>query len=90
MEISLAQEHAYYFVPQISLEIARDRIEKKKTALIAGMFGTLISRPNPNDIQIVSVESRLEPYWVVTVANRTKISASLPLVIQSFWPFSSK
>ena len=71
MEISLAEEHAYYFVPQISLEIARDRIEKKKTTLVAGMFGTLISRPNPAEIQVVSVENRLEPYWVVTVASRT-------------------
>jgi len=71
MEISLAEEHAYYFVPQISAEVARDRIEKKKTALVAGMFGTLISRPNPAEIQVVSVENRLEPYWLVTVATRT-------------------
>ena len=71
MEISLAEEHAYYFVPQISLELARDQIEKKKTTLVAGMFGTLISRPNSNEIQVVSVENRLEPYWVVTVASRT-------------------
>ncbi len=71
MDISLAEEHAYYFVPQISLEIARDRIERKKTTLVAGMFGNLISRPNPAEIQVVSVENRLEPYWVVTVASRT-------------------
>lgn len=71
MEISLAEEHAYYFVPQISLDIARDRIESKKTSLVAGMFGTLISRPNPADIQMASVESRLEPYWVVSVSTRT-------------------
>jgi hypothetical protein len=71
MEISLAEEHAYYFVPQISLEVARDRIEKKKTTLVAGMFGNLISRPNPNEIQVVSVENRLEPYWMVTAASRT-------------------
>jgi hypothetical protein len=71
MEISLAEEHAYYFVPQISLEVANDRIEKKKTTLVAGMFGTLISRPNPSEIQAVSVESRLEPYWVVSVSSRT-------------------
>ena len=71
MEISLAEERAYYFVPQLSLEVARDRIEKKKTALVAGMFGNLISRPNPNEIQVVSVENRLEPYWVVTAASRT-------------------
>src|SRR5690349_18953910 len=71
MDISLSEEHAYYFVPQISLEIARDRIEKKKTTLVAGMFGNLISRPNPNEIQVASVENRLEPYWVVTAASRT-------------------
>ena len=71
MEISLAQERAYYFVPQMSLEIARDRIEKKKTSLVAGMFGTLISRPSPTDIQEISVENRLEPYWMVAIASRT-------------------
>jgi hypothetical protein len=71
MEISLAEERAYYFVPQISLEVARDRIEKKKTSLVAGMFGTLVSRPSPADIQEISVENRLEPYWVVTAASRT-------------------
>lgn len=71
MEIILAEEHAYYYVPQISLEAARDRIEKKKTSLVAGMFGTLISRPNPAEIQVISVENRLEPYWEVTAASRT-------------------
>ena len=71
MDISLAQEHAYYFVPQISLDEARDRVEKKKTALVAGMFGNLISRPNPAEIQIISVENRLEPYWMVSASSRT-------------------
>ena len=71
MEISLTEERAYYYVPQISLEIARDRIEKKKTSLVAGMFGTLISRPNATEIQVVAVENRFEPYWGVTVASRT-------------------
>ncbi len=34
MEISLAEEHAYYFIPQISLNTARDRIEKKKSSCV--------------------------------------------------------
>lgn len=71
MEISLAEEHAYYFIPQIPLNDARDRIEKKKTSLVAGMFGTLISRPNPAEIQVVSVESRLQPFWMVSATSRT-------------------
>jgi hypothetical protein len=69
MEISLAEEHAYYFIPQIPLDAARDRIEKKKTSLVAGMFGTLITRPNPADIQLISTENRLEPFWMVTAAS---------------------
>jgi hypothetical protein len=71
MDISLAQEHAYYFVPQISLEDARERTEKKKTSLVAGMFGTLLSRPNPAEIQIISTENRLEPYWMVSASSHT-------------------
>ena len=71
MEISLAEEHAYYFVPQISLEDAREKIEKKKAALVAGTFGNLISRPKPEEIQIVSVENRLEPYWMVRATSHT-------------------
>lgn len=71
MDISLAEEHAYYFVPEISLDAAREKVEKKKTALVAGMFGTLISRPNPAEIQIVSIENRLEPFWMVTAASHT-------------------
>jgi hypothetical protein len=72
MEISLAEERAYYFVPQISVDIARDRIEKKKTTLVAGMFGTLISRPGAGDIQEISFENRLEPYWVLTATSHTE------------------
>lgn len=34
MDISLAEEHAYSFVPQISIDDARERVEKKKTTLV--------------------------------------------------------
>lgn len=71
MDISLAEEHAYYFIPQISLDTARERVEKKKTSLVVGMFGTLISRPNPAEIQLVTEESRLEPHWMVTASSHT-------------------
>ena len=47
MDISLAEEHAYYFVPQISLDDARERVEKKKTTLVAGTFGNLLSASQP-------------------------------------------
>ena len=71
MEIFLATERAYHLVPQITLEVARDRLEQKKASLVSGTVGALISRPKPEDIQLVSVESRLEAFWQIDVFLRT-------------------
>jgi hypothetical protein len=73
MDIYLANEHAFYLTTQVPLEIARDRLEQKKASLVAGSVGALISRPKPEEIQVVSVESRLEPFWLVkAVVDRNK------------------
>ena len=71
MEIYLAEQQAYHLVPQVALEVAQDRVEQKKTQLVAGTVGALLSRPKPEEIQMLSVENRLEPFWLVTVAART-------------------
>ena len=71
MEIYLAEQLAYHLVPQVALEVAQDRVEQKKTQLVAGTVGALLSRPKPEEIQMLSVENRLEPFWLVTVAART-------------------
>jgi hypothetical protein len=71
MDIYLAAERAFHLIPQISLEVARDRLEQKKTSLVSGTLGALITRPKPDDIQIVSFENRLEAYWLITVLVRT-------------------
>ena len=71
MDIYLAAERAFHLIPQISLEVARDRLEQKKISLVTGTLGALISRPKPEDIQIVSFESRLEAFWLINVLVRT-------------------
>ena len=35
MDIYLATEHAYHFIPQFSVDVARDRVEQKKVSLVA-------------------------------------------------------
>ena len=67
MDIYLADECAFHLVPQFSLDVARDRLEQKKAGLVAGNLGALLSRPKPEEIQIVSVESRLESFWLIRV-----------------------
>lgn len=71
MDIFLATERAFHLIPQITLEVAQDRLEQKKTSLVSGTMGALISRPKPEDIQLVSVESRLEAFWQISVFLRT-------------------
>ena len=71
MEIYLATERAFHLTPQVSLEVAHDRLEQKKTNLVAGTLGTLISRPKPEEIQMVSIENRLEPFWLISAFVHT-------------------
>jgi len=71
MDIFLANERAFHFVPQTTVEVAIDRLEQKKTQLVVGTMGALISRPKPEDIQLVSVENRLEAFWELAVSLRT-------------------
>ncbi len=71
MEIFLAAERAFHLIPQVSLEVARDRLEQKKTSLVSGTLGALIARPKPEDIRIVSFESRLEAFWLISVFVHT-------------------
>jgi hypothetical protein len=76
MDIYLAPEHAYHLIPQFTLEVARDRVEQKKANLVAGTVGALLSRPKPEEIQLVTVESRLEPFWHIAITARTVFDRS--------------
>jgi hypothetical protein len=71
MDIYLATERSFQLTSQFSVEVARDRLEQKKTSLVAGTVGSLISRPKPEEIQLVSVENRLEAFWLISVFVRT-------------------
>lgn len=71
MDIYLATEHAYHLIPQFSVDVARDRVEQKKVNLIAGMLGALFSRAKPEELQLTSVENRVEPFWLVGASSRT-------------------
>ena len=71
MEIYLATEHAYHFIPQFTVDVARDRVEQKKVSLIAGTFGSLFSRAKPEELQLATVENRVEPFWLLEASSRT-------------------
>ena len=71
MDIYLATEHAYHLIPQFSVDVARDRVEQKKMNLIAGTLGSLFSRSKPEELQLATVENRVEPFWLLEASSRT-------------------
>lgn len=72
MDISLADERAFQITPQVPFDVARVRVEDKRTSLVAGTVGALLSRPKAEDIQLLSTENRLEPFWLITISTRTR------------------
>jgi len=81
MDIYLADERAFQLIPQFTLEVARDRLEQKKTNLVSGTLGSMFSRPKPEEIQFVSVENRLEPFWLVSVFVHTAFDRNCSYMI---------
>lgn len=71
MDIYLANKHVYHFIPQFSPEVARDRVEQKKVSLVAGTLGALFSRAKPEDLQLGTMENRVEPFWLISASSRT-------------------
>jgi hypothetical protein len=71
MDIYLTAEHAYHYVPQFSIDVARDRVEQKKMNLVAGMLGALLSRSKPEELQLATMENRVEPFWLLAASSRT-------------------
>jgi hypothetical protein len=71
MDISLADERAFQINPQVTLDVARVRVDDKRTSLVAGTVGALLSRPKPDEIKVIGMENRLEPFWLVTIGTHT-------------------
>jgi hypothetical protein len=71
MDITLAEERAFQITPQVSVETARVRVDDKRTSLVAGTVGSLLSRPKPEEIRLLAVENRLQPFWAVTISTHT-------------------
>ena len=60
MEIALAEERAFQITPQVSLETARVRVDDKRTQLVAGTVGSLLSGPKPKEVKLLALENGLK------------------------------
>ncbi len=85
MEIYLPTEHVYTLTPLFDVDTARDRIEHKKMNLVAGMVGALLSRPKPEELQLITTENRLEPFWLVAASSKTKYDRAATYTVTTGW-----
>ena len=69
MDIYIAPERIFHLLPKFTPEIARDRVEQKKASLVGGTLSALLSRPKSDEIQLLSVENRLEPLWHIVATS---------------------
>jgi hypothetical protein len=86
MEIVVANEQAFHYVPRFSPDVAQDRVEQKKTGLVVGAVGALFSRPKPEEIHLVSLENRLEPFWLVNISSYTSFNRNRTYTITTSGP----
>jgi len=86
MDIYLAAEHAYHLIPQFSVDVARDRVEQKKMSLIAGTLGSLFSRSKPEELQLATVENRVEPFWLLDASSRTSYDRARTYTVPASGP----
>lgn len=63
MDIRLAPTHIYALKPTLDFEAAKQQAIDKRLGVVAGGIGALLSRPKPEEVDLVYTETRYEPFW---------------------------
>jgi hypothetical protein len=63
VELTVAPERLFRLEPRLGREDAQGRAMEKRTSAVAGGLGGLLQRPKPEDIALVGVQRRVEPFW---------------------------
>jgi hypothetical protein len=70
MELRLPQTHIYALSPLLDFESAKQQAFDKRVGVVAGGLGGLLSRPKPDDVELVYDEVRLESFWHIACTVR--------------------
>ena len=70
MDVHLARTHIYALNPTLDFEAAKQQAIDKRLGIVAGGLGALLSRPKPDEVELIYSEIRFEPFWYVTCATR--------------------
>ena len=70
MQLRLPQTHIYALKPSLDFESAKQQAFDKRVGVVAGGLGGLLSRPKPDDVELVYDEVRLESFWHIACTGR--------------------
>ena len=70
MDVHLARTHIYALNPTLDFEAAKQQAIDKRLGIVAGGRGALLSRPKPDEVELIYSEIRFEPFWYVICATR--------------------
>lgn len=70
MEVHLAPMHIYSLNPSLDFESAKQQAIDKRLSVVSGGLGGLLSRPKPEDVDLVYAEIRYESFWHVNCTVR--------------------
>ena len=70
MDIHLADQKIFVLEESLSVEELRQKaMDRRSSAFVSGL-GSLLSRPKPDDIVLLTTQRRLEPFWHVACRAR--------------------
>ena len=70
MDINLADQKIFILEENLSAEEIRQKaMDRRSSAFVSGL-GSLLSRPKPDDIVLLTTQRRLEPFWHVACRAR--------------------
>jgi hypothetical protein len=70
MELRLPTPHAFIVNPTLQRDAAQQQAIDKRTSIVGGGLGGLLSRPKPEEVDLAYAESRYEAFWHVVATVR--------------------
>lgn len=65
MDVTLAAERLFVLEERLTLEEVQQRAMDKRMQAFGGGLGSLLQRPKPEEVTLVTKQRRLEPFWHV-------------------------
>ncbi|MFN8630687.1 MAG: hypothetical protein U0838_10315 [Chloroflexota bacterium] len=86
MDIQLGDSRILALEPKFYYDDALKRAEDKKTGALGSGIGGLLSRPKPEEVQLIATQRRMEPFWHVLCTAHFKYDRTRTYTVPASGP----